>query len=64
MAKLLRFSVVYYEILTKSCEDFSYGISYQATSEGVLHVLFVTKFKNLNFGKFFKFVTLTLSSFD
>ena len=25
MAKLLRFSVVYYEILTKSCEEFSYG---------------------------------------
>ena len=26
MAKLLRFSVVYYEILTKSCEEFSYGV--------------------------------------
>ena len=25
MAKLLRFSVVYYEILTKFCEEFSYG---------------------------------------
>ena len=25
MAKLLRFSVVYYEILTKSCEEFLYG---------------------------------------
>ena len=36
--------------------------SYQATSEGVLPVMVVSKFKN--FGEFFKFVTLTLSSFD
>ena len=45
-------------------DPFHISISYQATSEGMLHVLFVTKFKNLYFGKFFKFVTLTLSSFD
>ena len=25
MANLLRYSVVYHEILTKSCEEFSYG---------------------------------------
>ena len=38
--------------------------SYQATSESVLYVKFVSKFKDLKFGKFFKFVTLTLSYFD
>ena len=41
---------------------FIFFISYQATSEGVSRVMFVSKFKN--FGKFFKFVTLTLFSFD
>ena len=38
--------------------------TYQATSESVLLVMFVSKLRNWNLGKFFKFVTLTLSSFD
>ena len=38
--------------------------SYQVTSEGVSRVNFVSKLKVRNFGKFFKFVTLTLSSVD
>ena len=33
--------------------------SYQATSECVLQVMVLLKFKNWNFGKFFKFVTWT-----
>ena len=44
-----------------SSDPFHICTSYQATSEGVLRVMPVSKFKNL---KFFKFVTLTLSSFD
>ena len=38
--------------------------SYQATSEGVSRVKLVSKLNNLKFGKFLKFVTLTLSYFD
>ena len=38
--------------------------SYQATSEGVSRVKLVQNSKTANFDKFFKFVTLTLSSFD
>ena len=37
---------------------------YQATSEGVSHVRLVSKFKNLKFCTFFKFVSLTMSSVD
>ena len=40
-----------------SPDPFHIYTSYQATSEGVLRVFW-------NFGKFFKFVTLTLSCFD
>ena len=47
-----------------SSDPFYICTSYQATSEGVSRVMPVSKFKNLNFGEFFKFVTLTLSSFD
>ena len=43
-------------------DPFHISTSYQATWEGVLHVMFVSKFKKkLTFGEFFKFVTLTLS---
>ena len=46
-------------------DPFHIYTSYQAISEAVSHVKFVSKFKEIgNFGKFFKFVTLTLSSFD
>ena len=45
-----------------SSDPFQICTSYQATSEGVSCVMPVSKFKN--FGEFFKFVTLTLSSFD
>ena len=45
-----------------SSDPFHICTSYQATSEGVPRVMIVSKLKN--FGEFFKFVTLTLSSFD
>ena len=45
-----------------SLDSFHICTSYQATSEGVSRVMPVSKFRN--FGEFFKFVTLTLSSFD
>ena len=45
-----------------SSDPFHICTSYQATSEGVSRVMPVSKLKN--FGDFFKFVTLTLSSFD
>ena len=45
-----------------SFDTFHTCTSYQATSEGVSHVKFVSKL--WNFGKFFKFVTLILSTFD
>ena len=45
-------------------DPFHIYTSYQATSEGVSCVKFISKFKTLSFGKFFKFVTLTLSCFD
>ena len=41
-------------------DPFHIYTSYQATSEGVSRVKFISKFQNLNF----KFVTLTLSCFD
>ena len=44
-----------------SSDPFHICTSYQATSEGVSRVMPISKFKDL---KFFKFVTLTLSSFD
>ena len=47
-----------------SSDPFHICTSYQATSEGVSCVMPVSKFQNLKFGEFFKFVTLTLSSFD
>ena len=47
-----------------SWDPFHICTSYQATKEGVSRVMPVSKFKNLNFGEFFKFVTLTLSFFD
>ena len=42
MAKLLRFSVVYYEILTKSCEEFLYGAlrTLQSVHPSVCHTFF------------------------
>ena len=45
-----------------SSDPFHNCTSYQATSEGVSRVKFVSKFTN--FGKFFKLVSLTFSSFD
>ena len=47
-----------------SSDPFHICTSYQATLEGVSRIMFVSKFMNLNFCEFFKFVTLTLSSFD
>ena len=47
-----------------SLDPFHICTSYQATKEGVSRVMPVSKFKNCNFGEFFKFVTLTLSSFE
>ena len=46
-------------------DPFHICTSYQATSGGVSRIQFVSKFKNLwNFSKLFKFITLTLSSFN
>ena len=45
-----------------SSDTFPICTSYQATSEGVSHAIFFQKI--WNFGEFFKFVTVTLSSFD
>ena len=47
-----------------SLDPFHICTSYQATSEGVSHVKFVSKWKIWNFDNFFIFVTLTLSSFN
>ena len=47
-----------------SSDPFHICTSYQTTSEGVSHVMPVANSKIWNFGEFFKFVTLTLSSFD
>ena len=45
-------------------DPFHICTSYQATSEGVSRVISVSIFKNAKFWRIFKFVTLTLSSFD
>ena len=45
-----------------SSDPFHICTSYRATEEGVSRVMSVPKFQN--FGEFFKFVTLTLLSFD
>ena len=47
-----------------SPDPFRIYTSYRATSAGVSHVTFVLKWKKWTFGKFFNFVTLTLSCFD
>ena len=47
-----------------SPDPFHIYTSHQATSEGVSHVKFFQNTKILNFGNFFKFVSLILSSFD
>ena len=44
-------------------DPFHICTSYQATSEGVPRIMFVSKLKIWNFGEFSKFVTLTLSFF-
>ena len=49
-------------LLQYSPDPFHINTSYQATSEGVLHVFFKIK-KIWSFGKFFKSVTWTLSCF-
>ena len=41
-------------------DPFHICTSYQATSENVERVMFVSKLKKLNFGEFFKFVILTV----
>ena len=47
MAKPLRFSVVYHEILTKSCEEFSY-VNWSAGFEECRGSGQVNQFKNIN----------------
>ena len=47
-----------------SSDPFHICTSYQAMWESVSCKMPVSKFKNSKFGEFFKFVTLTLSSFD
>ena len=42
MAKLLRFSVVYYEILTKFCEEFSYGMSFVSSKIWYIAIVMVS----------------------
>ena len=49
---------------TVLADPFHTYTSYQATSEGVLYVNVFLNSKIYSFGKFLKFVTLTLSCFD
>ena len=57
--------VCYLYLQQYSSDPFYICTSYQAASESVSHVKCVSKLKKKrNFGKFFKFATLTLSSFD
>ena len=47
-----------------SPDPFYFYTSYQSTLEGVLHIKVFQNWKIWSFGKFFKFVNLTLSCFD
>ena len=51
-------------LLQYSLDPFHIYTSYQATSDGVSYVKFFENWKMWSFGKFFNFVTLTLSGFD